>query len=422
MDINEQLQPIVAGLIDTLKVSIEQELQDKVSAEVIKKIASTELDAVVDSLVKKQIGERLDKFNFADTSKEQLAAQIAQITSDVNKTVVEKANVQITQEIKKQLKTVDLNFVVNEIVKSTLTELIKLHDFPVRSISHTAIDFQKFKITGDNIVGGIIEQFGSTGIEDRASFVQMTLMDHAVAFEGPVYAPSADIKGNLTIDGALALNGTVLITSPGVVQLIDATSAAVVDKLDTQLFTNYSNIIEKQLKTSGIDLDRIKQGGKDVVSGPQLGYHIIDSNLQRVGLVKDLQTTGENLLSETLYVTQSRVGINTIDPSAVFAVWDEEVEVTVSKRKKDTAYIATPRKQQLVLGSNGNENIVLGVDGSAKVENLIVGSVAMSSGKACPNYEGTLSQIVFNETPAPGSPIGWVCLGNTRWAKFGMIE
>lgn len=422
MDINQQLQPIVAGLIDSLKVSIEQELQDKVSAEVINKIAGAELDTVVNTIVKKQISERLDKFNFAETSREQLTAQIAKITTDVNKTVVDKANTQITQEIKKQLKTFDLSFIVNEIVKSTLADLIKLHNFPNKSISHAAVDFQGIKLSGDNVIGGIIEQFGSTGIEDRASFVQLTLMDHACAFEGPVYAPSAEVKGDLTVDGALTLNGTVTETSPGFAQLINATSVAVVDKLDEQLFTGYSTIIQEQLRTSGIDLNRITQNGKEVVKGSQLGYHITDSNLQSVGVVKDLQTSGENLLSETLYVTQRRVGVNTMDPSAVFAVWDEEVEVTVAKRKTDVAYIATPRKQQLVLGSNGKENIILGTDGSVKVESLIVGKVAMSSGAVCPNYAGTLSQIVYNESPAPGSPIGWVCLGGTRWAKFGMIE
>ena len=121
------------------------------------------------------------------------------------------------------------------------------------------------------------------------------------------------------------------------------------------------------------------QGGKEIVKGAQLGYHIVDSNLQRVGVVKDLQTSGENLLSETLYVTQNRVGINTMDPSAAFAVWDEEIELIVAKRKTDVAYIATPRKQQLVLGSNGKENIVLDTDGSAHIENLVVGRIAMTS-------------------------------------------
>jgi hypothetical protein len=422
MDINEQLQPIVAGLINNLKVSIEQELQDKVSAEVIKKIAGAELDSIVNDLVKKQISERLDKFNFADSSKEHLIALVTRITADVNKSIVDKANSQISAEIKKQLGSLDINFVVNEIVKTKLLDLIKLHNFPERSIAHTAINFQGLKLSGDNIVGGIIEQFGSTGIEDRASFVQMTLMDHAVAFEGPVFAPSAEVKGALTVDGMLTLNGTVSLASPGVAQLVTATSDTVVDKLDSHLFTRYSNIIHEQLRTNGIDLDKITQAGKEIVSGAKLGYHIIDSNLQRVGVLKDLQTSGENLLSETLYVTQKRVGINTMDPSAAFAVWDEEIELIVAKRKTDVAYIATPRKQQLVLGSNGKENIVLDTDGSAHIENLVVGRIAMTSDVACPNYAGTMAQIVYNELPAPGSPIGWVCLGNTRWAKFGMIE
>ena len=422
MDINQQLQPIVAGLIDGLKASIEQELQAKITDEVIKKIAATELDTVVATLVKQQIGTRLDKFNFADTSREQLTAQIAKITADVNKTVVDKANAQIVQEIKRQLNSIDINLIVNEIVKSTLSGIIKLQNFPEHSIAHTSINFQGLKLTGDQIVGGIIEQFGSTGIEDRASFVQMTLMDHAVAFEGPLFAPSAEIKGDLVIDGALTLNGTVTEDCVGFTQLVAATSVAVTAGLNDTLFTGYSNIIQEQLRTTGIDLDRITQGGKEIVKGPQLGYQIVDSNLQRVGVLKDLQTSGENLLSETLYVTQKRVGINTMDPSAVFAVWDEEVELIVAKRKTDVAYLATPRKQQLILGSNGKENIVLDTDGSAIIENLVVGRVAMTSGTAVPNYAGKMAQIVYNELPAPGSPIGWVCIGGSRWAKFGIIE
>ena len=422
MDINQQLQPIVAGLIDGLKASIEQELQAKITDEVIKKIAATELDAVVDTLVKQQIGTRLDKFNFADTSREQLTAQIAKITADVNKTVVDKANAQIVQEIKRQLNAININLIVNEIVKTSLASIIKIQDVPSQSIAHSAVNFQGFKLTGDSIAGGIIEQFGSTGIEDRASFVQMTLMDHAVAFEGPLFAPSAKITGDLVIDGALTLNGTVTEDCVGFTQLVAATSVAVTASLNDTLFTGYSNIIQEQLRTTGIDLDRITQGGKEIVKGPQLGYQIVDSNLQRVGVVKDLQTSGENFLSETLYVTQRRVGVNTMDPSAVFAVWDEEVELIVAKRKTDVAYLATPRKQQLILGSNGKENIVLDTDGSAHIENLVVGRVAMSSGTVVPNYAGEMAQIVYNELPAPGSPIGWVCIGGSRWAKFGIIE
>lgn len=331
-------------------------------------------------------------------------------------------NATIEQELKKQLATIDLNLIVNEIVKSKIADIIRLHSFPEKSIAHTAINFQGFSLSGDNIDSGIIQNFGSTGIEDRASFVQMTLMDHAVAFEGPIFAPTAEIKGDLTISGALKLNGTILETSPGFTQLVDTISGAVVDKLDANLFTGFSDIVFAKMQETGIDLNRITQDGKEVVKGQQLGYHIVDSNLQRVGVVKDLQTSGENLLSETLYVTQRRVGVNTMEPSSALAVWDEEVELVVAKRRQDTGYIGTARKQDLILGSNNKENIVLDAEGNTHIEHLVIGRVAMTSSATIPNYAGELAQIVYNESPGPGSPIGWVCVGGSRWAKFGMIE
>jgi hypothetical protein len=49
-----------------------------------------------------------------------------------------------------------------------------------------------------------LKNFGSTGIDDRATQVQMTLMDQAVAFERAVWTPSAIIKGKLTVEGELS--------------------------------------------------------------------------------------------------------------------------------------------------------------------------------------------------------------------------
>jgi hypothetical protein len=138
--------------------------------------------------------------------------------------------------------------------------------------------------------------------------------------------------------------------------------------------------------------------------------------------VNDLQTSGENLLVDTLYITSKRVGINTIEPSWALSIWDEEVELAFSKRSQDTAYINTPRNQTLVLGSNNRQNLVLNPDGSVDIDNLRVGNVPMSSATAIPNYNSITGTIVWNESPGPGGAVGWVCLGGTRWAKFGIIE
>ena len=61
-------------------------------------------------------------------------------------------------------------------------------------------------------------------------------------------------------------------------------------------------------------------------------------------------------------------------------------------------------------------------DGSVEVENLRVGNVPMSSATAIPNYQDITGTIVWNENPGNGSAVGWICLGGTKWAKFGMIE
>jgi hypothetical protein len=422
MDINEQLQPIVANIIDNLKGTIENELRDQISNEIVKKIANSEFDVVVARLVEQNIRTRLDQFNFVGTSDEQLQKIIAQLTDQINKNLTSTANQQISSYINQKLAAVNVTEVIGSLVQNKVGSMLQSTSFPEKSISHNSVDFSGLRLTGDQIQGGIIANFGSTGIEDLSTKVQMTLMDQATAFEGPVWAPSVKVKGDVSLDGKLIINGEVSADTKGFLKLVEQTSQAVKTLLTDDLFSGFSDIIFKKMQTDGIDLDKIKQNGREVVDGPRLGYHIVDTNIKRLGVVNDLQTSGENLLSDTLYVTQGRVGVNSIDPSAALSVWDQEVEVTVSKRSQDTAYIGTPRSQRTVLGSNGKDNIVLETDGSVEIENLRVGNVPMSSASAIPNYPAISGTIVWNETPAPGGPVGWICLGATQWAKFGKIE
>lgn len=422
MDINQQLQPIVAGIIDNLSVTIEQELRERITTTVLEKLASTELTTTINELVREQLSARLEKFNFAETSSRQLTTMVDALTSQVERDLAVSANKQINDAISRKIAAVDLTAIINEIVGSTVRDQIQLQNFPERSIPHTSINFSGMKLTGNQLDGGIISNFGSTGIEDRATFVQLTLMDHACAFEGPVFAPSANIKGTLTVDGDLVVLGTLSHDSTMFTDIVAGATERVRESLNEELFVGFSDIVHSQLKKSGLDLDKITQGGREIIRDSQLGYHITDSNLQRVGVVRDLQTTGENLLSDTLYVSNGRVGLNTIDPSAALSVWDEEVEIVAAKRKQDTAYIGTLRRQSLILGSNNTDGIVLDSEGQAHIKNLVVGKMPMSSAAQVPNYPGTAGQIVWNEQPSNGRYIGWVCLGATRWAGFGQIE
>jgi len=422
MDINSQLQPIIAGMIDNLKGSIEDELRAQISTEVVNKLAASEFDTAINQAVDQFVKKRINDFNFVNLSDEVLQVQLAQLTEQINRTLTDNANKQITSYVSQKLAAINITDVIGGLVQNKVGSMLQAQSFPDKSIKQTAIDFTGFATTGDNIKGGIIENFGSTGIEDRASFVQLTLMDHASAFEGPLFAPTITVKGVAQFDGKLVLNGDIDTSTAGFDIIVDKTSDAVRTKLNTELFDGFSQTIFNKIQTEGLDLNKITQEGREIIKGTQLGYFITDSNLRKVGILNDLQTSGENLLSDTLYVTQGRVGINSIDPEHVLSVWDQEVEVVVNKHAQDVGYVGTSRRQQLVLGANSKENITLDVDGSVQVNNLVLGKVSMLSADSIPTYVGTRGQIIWNENPDAGRHIGWVCLGNTRWAGFGKIE
>jgi hypothetical protein len=116
------------------------------------------------------------------------------------------------------------------------------------------------------------------------------------------------------------------------------------------------------------------------------------------------------------------VGINTIEPSAALSVWDDEVEITVKKKSKDTGVLGTPRSQKLILSSNGKDNVILSDDGSTQIDHLKIGAIKFTTSGTPPNFTSDRCHIVWNTNPNPGGPMGWVCLGGANWANFGIID
>lgn len=422
MDINESLQPVITSIIDSVRVSLEEEIRQRVSQEIIAKIASTEISDIIQTVTTQQLEARLANYNFEATTKRELDAIVKRVTEHVNNSLVKQANEQIANAVQRQLSIVDVNSVIGKQVEQKIQDLISSGGIPERSIPHSTIDFKGFVINGDRIKGGIIEGFGSTGIEDLAKSVKLSILDTATVSENPIFAPAASIKGKLSIDGDLVLKGTINEDSPAVDTLTKLTSEKVKEGLDQELFQRYSDLITKNINEQGLDLDKITQGGREVLAGNQLGYHIVDSNLQRLGMVRDLQTQGEAYLCETLYVTSHRVGVNTMEPDSALSIWDEEVEISAEKRSQDTGFLGSKRNQRLVLGANNKTNITLNPDGTVEVDTINIGNVPMSSASVAPNYEAITGTIVWNESAGPGGYAGWICIGGARWSKFGKIE
>ena len=246
-------------------------------------------------------------------------------------------------------------------------------------------------------------------------------MDEHTVVENNLIAASAEVKGTLTVSGDLIVHGTIPTDSAAFKSIVENATNSVVAGIDDSLFTGYTNKIFEKITAEGIDLNQITIGGEAVITGNKIGQKITESNLQKLGVVKDLQTSGESFLSEALYASNKRVGINTIDPGHALSIWDQEVEVVVSKRSQDTAMIGTVRAQNLILSSNNKNNIVCKSNGAVQIDNLEISGIAMNSTDSTPSTDQPRGTISWNSNPAIGSPIGWVSLGGARWAKFGII-
>lgn len=273
---------------------------------------------------------------------------------------------------------------VDTVLGQTVDQKLKNFAFPERSIDPKLIDTTKLKLTRDNIV-----DFGNTaGIEDIASDVQLTVMDDCVVVENTVIAKT--------------------------VQAEDLIVKSVATDQDW-----YRN-----LKTEILSEVPVPTTPKDWSWEIAEVDAKIDVAVKRQGQLKELEVTGEALLSDVLYTTPGnrRVGINTMEPSDSLTVWDNECEVVIGKHKAQEGYIGTRRRQDLNIGANNKVGIKVRSDGSVIIDKLVLNDKTFSTSSSIPNTAAKRGDIVFNTNPESGKDIGWVCLDGIRWSGFGKIN
>lgn len=413
MNINDHIQSIVSEIIDNVTANVAERIDSIIINTLNAKLSNFDYTSHIQTVAYNIIDKKAADYKIDSTKLE------ARITQTINSTLDEakiNSSKLMTELVNTKLAGMDFSKLMTDAISYTLSDKIQNLSFPNKSIKSSAIDFDDITISGDAIKGGIIKNFGSTGIEDKATQVALTILDTVTVVENNL------VTKDLTVEGNLNVNGSISKSAPFYNNLLNDAVTSTLQNLNNNLFDGFSSIVFDKIKTQGLDLNKITLNGKEAIVDNSLGTHITLSNLQKVGTLKELQTDGETLLSQTLYTSNKRVGINTIEPSAALTIWDEEVEVTISKKSKDIAVIKAPRQQKLVLSSNSKDNIILDADGSAQIDILKIGGMKFSSSASPPNYISDKGHVVWNTNPNPGGPTGWICLGAANWANFGIID
>lgn len=419
MDLNEHVGKIVEGLLDQISANVLARVDELISTTISDRLLNYNYEAHIQSAATKALDRKAAEYTIDSKRLEKrITDRIELVLQDTQATTSDLINSKIAAKVEK----VNFNQMFMDTMSGVIAERLKDFEFPKNSINAEAIKIDNLKLSGNNICGGLIENFSSVGIDDRATGVAITVLDNATVIENNLYTQDLTVEGTAVINGNLSITGSIDKDTEFFQDLIHQTTSSTLSNLNTSLFDNYSSLIFNKIKTEGINLNKILLNDKQVLTENELGSTIINSNLQKVGLLKELQVTGETLLAETLYVTPKRVGINTIEPSGALSIWDQEVEIVATKKSADTASFGTPRQQKMVLTSNGKDNIVLDPNGSTTINDLRIGTMRFTSSAQPPNYVSERGHVVWNSNPNTGGPMGWICLGAANWANFGIID
>ena len=344
------------------------------------------------------------------------------LVTDITTTLKAQIEKQVAHDVAQKMAQVDVQQMLREYVDRTLGNAIKTINFPSASIPGPAIDLETFVISGRNIKGGVIQHFGSTGIQDQATQCQLTVLDDATVVENNLIAASANVKGDLTVEGSLNVTGDIDPDSVFFKDLSERAAGLVRLSLNKDLFSSFSDLVFEKIKADGIDLSKITLNSNSLIKGNALGTFVTESNIQKLGELKTLDVIGESTLGSTLYVRNKRVGINTDEPAEVLDIWDQEVNVCAKKLRKNVGLFGTLRNQQLVLSANSKENLFLNVDGSVSIPKLTVAEVDITSSPVAPTHDAKPGTVVLNSAPELGKPASWVSLGGARWAATSNLS
>lgn len=283
-----------------------------------------------------------------------------------------------------------------------LLPINKIERISEKRVDVRQIDVYENTISGDAIHGGIITDFGSTGIKDHGSSTQITIKDDVVVLEKDL-----EVKGTVTVKNLKYVEAQV--------PKINVTDAIMIDH-------------------------------NEVLWKDTLGKSVKNSSLTQLGVLKNLQ------VEKTFFAAQKRVGINTEAPSAELSVNVDGYEVITTMHEKNayvgthapvpfaigtdnTARIMCKSNGDIILGNERNQSVNilgrLGVGAKNPQESLhVVGNIKFaerifSSGDNIPT-EGRwdTGSIVWNAKPEINQPVGWVCIkGGTpgSWRPFGQI-
>jgi len=433
--VDQVVSRLPQGVIDTEQVDYDQIVQlvvkycqnrvsSDIAAQVSQMLAGVDIISQIQTIIEQSVLNNLSSYQWpgfnSGTYRENTVVNgiIAEFQKQTNlflTSLQQQVKNTVITNTQNAVNSYDIQALIREQTHTIITQTIRNSSFafPDRSIPARSINTTGLTISANDITDGIVKNFESTGIQDRANQCQLTVLDDHIIVENTLVARDVAVSGNITIQGSVNQ------------EFIDRVSAETLERINQQhssaVFDGYVNQVFDRLNNEGIDPSKIRIHGRKLVDDNQLAPTITLSNLTKVGRLQELVVSGETLIADTVYISNHRLGVNTIEPGNVIDIWDQEVQIAGGKRSRDTGFIGTSRNQTLLITTNNRDQLAINPDGTVSIARLNIGRTLHYSASSMPLDNRPPGTVAWNEDPKIGDPIGWVSLGGARWARFGTI-
>jgi hypothetical protein len=351
---------------------------------------------------------------------------------------------------------------------NTIREGLVRLDQAVQSLASAEVELPEAgrnSISGNAIHGGKITLFRSTGITDNASKLVLLVDNDGItvdAVDTDTLVGDVNATGNLTVDGTLTADKVVtkqflsdqkftsnieFVSESGSIDLVGLNWRKEGEK--SKIFV-WQDRTESFYSSDSINIHRdasIKIDNIDVLSADRLGPTIVKSELQTVGVLKNLHTTGDFNFDEGWVTWDSglmRLSIGNELPNGQLSVSSNEAEfvidpmfdtVKVGTYTTSDMEIVTDDTVRINISKTGkivvNENIGVNTNPSSDADITTNGPIRIQNKKIA--YDASIpttgshmkGDITYNTNPSVGNFVGWVCIesGNPgTWKPFGKIE
>jgi len=384
-----------------IAIQIEKTIKEYLDGEQLRKHIQEQVDAAIGSVIERIAG----KIYVDIVNENQIADHIESIVKLEASQTIQGISL---EKVRNEIAKVSVKDLISKQVNKEITVKIEKCDFPDASIPVTSLKWEKGCLNGSYISDGLISNFSSTGIDDKATNVQLTILDNHVVVENDftaynlTAAETINTK-DLSLTGTLEF-GTEIIDHGALTQFVQ---------------THFEIKIEEALEA----YKPLFKDGATVINENRILPNVVESNLKKLGNLQELTVLGDANLSGTVYINANgKVGINTDSPRGSLSVYDQDAEVSFVRSGRRTMFIGSTTPTGIEFGTNSkaqmtfHENLI---DINSAI-NLMGLKFSVSS--TIPEHSGTLNELVFVSTANAGQPLLYICKGGNRWSSLFKMQ